>query len=148
MWVDSSSESGESEYPDDASMLVVQYNANVFDVLFSFMEKLDNEVKVTLLDLQQNLNTYSFRRLRNLDSALIDSFIELTIEKDSMNNSIDILSNERTLMIVQIEEQLLALELENLKLKNQLNLMVEKYQKKKGEVTGLQENLEANLNTV
>lgn len=65
--------------------------------------------------------------MRNLDSALIDSFIELTIEKDSMNNSIDILSKERTLITVQIEEQLLALELENLKLKNQLNLMVEKY---------------------
>ena len=86
VWGDSSSKLGESEFPNDASMLVVQYEANVFDGLFAFMEKSDNEEKLTLFDLKKNVNTYSFRRLRNLESVLIDYVIELTTKKDSMNN--------------------------------------------------------------
>uniref|UniRef100_A0A0V0IPX0 Putative ovule protein n=1 Tax=Solanum chacoense TaxID=4108 RepID=A0A0V0IPX0_SOLCH len=123
------------------------------DGLFAFMAKSDdedNEDKVTLLDIKQNLNTYSVRRLRNLANVLIDSVIELTTEKDSMNISLDILSEEKTVTTAHmsfIEEQLTVLEAENLELKNQLSLMIEKSGKRKGEVTSLQTELEASLNT-
>jgi len=152
-WGDSSSESGESECPDDASMLAVQDNANVLDGLFALMAKLDDEDdedKVTLFDIKQNLNSYSVRRLRNLANVLIESIIELTTEKDSMNISLDLLGEEKTVTTVHIsliEEHLTVLEAENLELKNQLSIMIEKSGKRKGKATSLQAELEANLNT-
>ncbi|XP_049360750.1 uncharacterized protein LOC125825454 [Solanum verrucosum] len=109
-------ESEESECPADASMLVVQDDANIFDGMFAFMAKSDDEddeEKVTLFDLKKNLNTYSIRRLRNLAVT---------------------------------EEQVMVLESENLELKEQLSLMIEKSGKRKGEVTSLQAELEASLN--
>lgn len=38
-WGDSSSESGDSDCPEDASMLVIQDEANMFDEMFSLMDK-------------------------------------------------------------------------------------------------------------
>lgn len=73
-------------------MLVVQYEANLFDGLFAFMAKSNNEEKVTLFDLNKNVNTHSFWMLRNLENGLIDYVIELTTEKDSMNNNLDSLN--------------------------------------------------------
>ncbi|XP_049397267.1 uncharacterized protein LOC125861400 [Solanum stenotomum] len=132
VWGDSSSESEESECPDDASMMVVKDDENVSDGLFALMAKSDSEEdkqKVTLLDLKQNLNTYFVRMLRNLADVLIDSVIKLTAEKDSMNNSLDKFSEEKTALTVHksvIEEQLTVLDIENLELKEQLGIMNEK----------------------
>lgn len=50
IWGDSSSESKKSECPNDASILVVQDDVDIFDGLFVLMEKLDdedNEEKIT-----------------------------------------------------------------------------------------------------
>ena len=61
VWGDSSSESEESECPEDASMLAIKDDENVFNGMFTFMAKSDDEEdeeKVTLVDLKQNLNTY------------------------------------------------------------------------------------------
>ncbi|XP_049372851.1 uncharacterized protein LOC125837822 [Solanum verrucosum] len=132
VWGDSSSESEESECPDDASMMVVKDDENVFDGLFALMAKSDSEEdkqKVTLLDLKQNLNTYFVRMLRNVADVLIDSVIKLTAEKDSMNNSLDKFSEEKTALTIHmsvIEEQLTVLDIENLELKEQLGIMNEK----------------------
>lgn len=62
-WGESSSESGDSDCPEDASMLVIQYKVNVFDEMLSLMAKSDDKDKVTLLDFKQNLNTYSIKRM-------------------------------------------------------------------------------------
>lgn len=65
-------------------MLAVIDDKNVFDGMFTFMAKSDNEEdqeNVTLYDLKQNLNAYYVRKLRNLANVLIDSVIESTIEK-------------------------------------------------------------------
>ncbi|KAH0691226.1 hypothetical protein KY289_018584 [Solanum tuberosum] len=154
VWGDSSSESGELECPDDASMLAVQDDANIFDGPFTLKAKSDDEddeEKVTLEDFKQNLNTYSVRRLRNLVVVLIDSVIDLTAEKDFMNNSLDILGKEKTVTTTHmsfVEEQLTVLEVENLELENQLSIMIEKSGKKKGEATSLQTELEVSLNTI
>ncbi|KAH0633623.1 hypothetical protein KY284_036409 [Solanum tuberosum] len=67
-----------------------------------------------------------------------------------MNNSLDSLSEEITVLTVHMsvtEEQVMVLEYENLELKEQLSLMIEKSRKRKGEATSLQVELEASLNT-
>ena len=56
--------------------------------------------KVTNFDVKKNLNTYFVRRLRILENVLIDSFIDLTMEKDSMNNFLDALNEEKGVMVV------------------------------------------------
>ena len=68
--------------------------------------------------------------------SLIDSIIELTTEKDSMNANLDNLSENTDVMTMRmsvIEEQLVVLESEKLEIKNQLDLMIEKSRKRKGE---------------
>lgn len=98
VWEGSSSYSDESECPGDASMLVIQDE--------------DDEDEVTLLDIKKKLNILSVRRLRKPANILIDSIIELMIEKDSMNNSLDSLYEETYVMSVHmsvIEEQLVPL---------------------------------------
>ena len=52
-WGHYSSDSGDSDCPEDASMLVIQDKANVFDGMFALMANSyedDDEDKVTLLD--------------------------------------------------------------------------------------------------
>lgn len=94
-------------------MLVFKDDANVFDGLFTLMEKSDDEdvdEKVTLFDLKQNWNTYFVIRLRNLANVSIDSTIELATEKESMNISLDSLSEQRIMMTMHmsiIEEQVI-----------------------------------------
>ncbi|XP_015087062.1 uncharacterized protein LOC107030207 [Solanum pennellii] len=120
-WGHYSSESGDSDCPEDASMLVIQAKANVFNGM-----------------------------LRRLADILIDSIIELTTERDSMNNSLDGLNEEKEVMVVQmyvLEEQVMVLESEKLELKEQPDFMIEKSRKRKGEAINLQAELESNLNT-
>ncbi|KAH0645174.1 hypothetical protein KY284_033058 [Solanum tuberosum] len=117
VWKDSSSESEESKCPDDASMLVAQDDANIFDGMFALMVKSDDE------DEEEN---------------------------DSMNISLDSLSEEITVLTVHMsvtDEQVMVLESENLELKEQLSLMIEKSRERKRETTSLQAELEASLNT-
>ena len=53
-----------------------------------------------------------------------------------------------TVRMSVIEEQLVFLESEKLELKNQLDIMIAKSRKRKGEFTSLQAELEENLKTV
>lgn len=72
---DSSSESEESKCAEDASMPVVKDNENVFDGRFKIMalsHDEEEEEKVSMVDLKQNLNANSIRRLRSLVVVLID----------------------------------------------------------------------------
>ena len=73
-------------------MLVMKDDDEVFDSMFAFMAKSDDESdeEVTLLDLKENLNLYSVKKLKKLACVLIDSLCELTDEKDFLNNNIDI----------------------------------------------------------
>ncbi|KAH0688877.1 hypothetical protein KY289_016235 [Solanum tuberosum] len=136
VWGDSSSESKESECPEDASMLAIKDDENVFDGMFTFMAKSDDE----------------------------EDEEKLTTEKDSMNNILDKFSAEKITLTVHIsiieeqltvletenlklKEQLTVLETENLKLKEQLSIMNEKYSIRKGEASSFEKELEASLNT-
>ena len=82
---------------------MIQDETKVFDRMFAFMAKSDeddDEDKVTLLDFKKNLNTYSIKRLRKLENVMIDSFIELTTERDSMKSSFNGLNEEKEVMVV------------------------------------------------
>lgn len=83
----------------------------------------DDEDKVTLHDFNKNLCTYSIKRLKRLANVLIDFVIELTIERDSMDSSLDGLNEEMEEMVVQmsfLEEQMMVFESEKMELKEQL----------------------------
>ncbi|KAH0648271.1 hypothetical protein KY285_033519 [Solanum tuberosum] len=117
-WEDSSSVSVDFEHSDEA-----------------FMEKFDDE-------------EYEEEKLRSLAVVLIDSFIELTTENDLMNNSLDILREEKVALVDQmsiVEEQLMVLEAENLEQK--LKMLSKKCGSGKGEANNLQIELETSLNT-
>ena len=59
-WGDSSSDSEDSNEPNDASVVVVYDEDNIFNEIFALMAQSDDEDKedkVTLLNFKQNLNT-------------------------------------------------------------------------------------------
>ncbi|KAH0770354.1 hypothetical protein KY290_014335 [Solanum tuberosum] len=133
-------------------MLAVKDVDVSFNEMFAFMEKSDGEEaeeEVSLSDLKQNFHVYSVKGLRNLVVVLIDSIIELTTEKDLMNNNLDILQDEKVALVDQmsvVEEQLIVLEAKNLELKEKLKMLSEKYGRGKGEASSLQIKLETCLN--
>lgn len=60
-------------------MLVMKDDDEVFNTLFIFMAKSDDEVEdeVTLLDLKENLDLYSIKKLKKRVCVLIDSLYHL-----------------------------------------------------------------------
>ncbi|KAH0761780.1 hypothetical protein KY290_017853 [Solanum tuberosum] len=120
-------DSEESEHPKDASMLAVNDYEDMFDATFAFMEKSDDEEAEK-------------EKLRSLAAFLIDSIIELTTEKDLMNNSLDILHEEKVALVDQmsiVEEQLIVLEAKNLQLREKLKMLSEKCGRGKREASSL-----------
>ncbi|XP_055835086.1 uncharacterized protein LOC129903561 [Solanum dulcamara] len=62
IWGKSSSDSEESEHPEDASMLSIKDDEDVFDFMFAFMAKSEDDdvdEEVTLSDFKQNLNVFT-----------------------------------------------------------------------------------------
>ena len=139
-WEDSSSDSEDFDEPNDASMVVVHDETNIFNEMFTFMAQSDDEDaedKVTLLDIKQNLNTFSLKRLRKLANVMIDSVIELTSERVSMNTVFEILNENRDKIgekIALIEGKIIVLESKKQELKEQLYLMTEKFGKTQSKV--------------
>lgn len=85
IWGNSSSESDESEYPGDASMLAIKDDEDVYNSIISFMAKYDEEDEgddeVILDDLKQNLDICSLKTLRKSVVVFIDSLCELTTKR-------------------------------------------------------------------
>lgn len=52
------------------------------------MEDTENEKKITLSDIMENLDNYMARKIKRLASVLIDSVCELTTEMKSKNLSL------------------------------------------------------------
>ena len=150
---DSSSESDELECHVDVPMLAVKGDKDVFDDTFALMEKSDDEEdeeEVTLSDLIQNLHVYCVKKLRILVVVLIDSIIESTIETKLMNNSLDILHEEKVALVDQmpvVEENVIVLEAENLELKQRLKMLSKKSGKGKEKASRMQMKLETSLDT-
>ncbi|KAH0771660.1 hypothetical protein KY290_015641 [Solanum tuberosum] len=102
----------------DASMLDVKDNEDVFDGMFAFMAKFDDEKDEEKDSMNNSLDIYNEEKL-----ALVGH-------------------------VSVIEEQLKLLETENLELKEKLKMLSEKSGKGNEEASSLQLELEASMNTV
>ena len=88
--------------------------------------------------------------MRILDVVWIDSIIESTTETELMNNSLDILHEEKVALVDQmsvVEENVIVLEAENLELKQRLKMLSKKSGKGKEEASLMQMKLETSLDT-
>ena len=102
-WGDSSSDSEDPDEPKDVSMVAVHEEETDFNEMFALMAHTENEEEddqVTLLDMKNDLDNYSLKKLRTLAKVMIDSVIELTSERDTMNADLDSLTENK----VQLEE--------------------------------------------
>lgn len=68
---DSSSEYDESGWNKDSLMMVIEYDVQIYDLVFALMEKSDED-KVTILDIKENLKYYSLKELNSLVTILRD----------------------------------------------------------------------------
>ena len=122
-WGDSSSDSEDPDEPNDVSLVAVHEEETVLNEMFALMAHTKNEEEdnqVTLLDMKNDLDKYSLKKLRTLAKVMIDSVIELTSERDTMNAELESLTENK----VKLEEKMsrmVSLESDNSELKNQLN---------------------------
>ena len=98
-WGDSSSDSEDPDEPKDVSMVAVHEEETVFNEMFTLMAHTGNEEEdnqVTLLDMKNDLDKYSLKKLRTLAKVMIGSVIELTSERDTMNAELDSLTGKKS----------------------------------------------------
>ena len=77
------------------SMVAVHEEEIVFNEMFALMAHTENEEEdnqVTLLDMKNDLDKYSLKKLRTLAKVMINSEIELTSKRDTMNAELDSLT--------------------------------------------------------
>ena len=146
-WGDSSSDSEDPDEPKDVSMVAVHEEETVFNEMFALMAHTENEEEdnqVTLLDMKNDLDKYSLKKLRTLAKVMLDSVIELTSERDTMNAELEILTKNKG----QFEDtmsRMVSLELNNSELKNQLYQITEEAEKLNGMSNGLQAKIQEKL---
>lgn len=72
-------------------MLALEDEPTRFDSLFSLMDTFDedDDDEISFLDVQQNLNTYSWKKLSSLANVLKDCYCGLANKKDSLINNLD-----------------------------------------------------------
>ncbi|XP_069148265.1 uncharacterized protein [Solanum lycopersicum] len=146
-WGDSSSDLEDPDEPNDVSMVAVHEEETILNEMFALMTHTKNEEeddKVTLLDMINDLYNYSLNKLRTLAKVMVDSLIELTSERDNMNAEIDSLTENK----VKLEEKMskiVSLESDNSKHKNQLNQITEEAEQLNGMSNGLQVEIQEKL---
>ena len=128
-------------------MVAVHEEETVFNEMFALMDHTEDEEEdnqVTLLDMKNDLDKYSLKKLRTLAKVMIDFVIELTFERDTMNAELDSLTENK----VKLEEKMsrmVSLESNNSELKNQLNQITEEAEKLNGMSNGLQAEIQEKL---
>ncbi|XP_069144342.1 uncharacterized protein [Solanum lycopersicum] len=146
-WGDSSSDSEDPNEPKDVSMVAVHEEETVLNEMFALMAHTKNEEEdnqVTLLDMKNDLDKYSLKKLRTLAKVMINSVIELTSERDTMNAELENLTKNK----VKLEEKMskmVSLESNNSEHKNQLNQITEEAEKLNGMSNGLQAEIQEKL---
>ena len=94
-WGESSSDSEDPDEPKDVSMVAVHEEETVFNEMFALMAHTADEEEhnqITLPDMKNDLDKYSLTQLRTFAKVTIDSVIEITSEKDTMNAELDSLT--------------------------------------------------------
>ncbi|XP_070015295.1 uncharacterized protein [Nicotiana sylvestris] len=107
--------------------MVVDNESSEYESIFVLVAKYDDdedkeEDKVSFLDIQRNLKTYSKKKLMSLVNVLIDAYYNLINEKNSLIEEIGDIEQERDNMLVSIEdlkEQVEEVTIEHNLLKNQ-----------------------------
>ena len=146
-WGESSSDSEDPDEPKDVSMVAVHEEETFFNEMFALMAHTENEEEdnqVTLLDMKNDLDKYSLKKLRTLAKVMIGSVIELTSERDTMNAELESLTENK----VKLEEKMsrmVSLESDNSELKNQLNQITEEAEKLNGMSNGLHAEIQEKL---
>ena len=146
-WGDSSSDSEDPDEPKDVSMVAVHEEETIFNEMFALMAHTENEEEdnqVTLLDMKNDLDKYSLKKLRTLAKVMLDSVIELTSERDTMNAELEILTENKG----QFEDtmsRMVSLELKNSELKNQLGQITEEAENLNGKPNSLQAEIQEKL---
>ncbi|XP_069150405.1 uncharacterized protein [Solanum lycopersicum] len=146
-WGDSSSDSEDPDEPKDVSMVAVHEEETVFNEMFALMAHTENEEEnnqVTLFDMKNDLDKYSLKKLRTLAKVMLDSVIELTSERDTMNAELEILTENKG----QFEDtmsRMVSLELKNSELKNQLCQITEEAENLNGKPNSLQAEIQEKL---
>ncbi|XP_069151990.1 intracellular protein transport protein USO1-like [Solanum lycopersicum] len=149
-WGDSSSDSEDPDETKDVSMVAVHEEETVFNEMFSLMAHTENEEEdnqVTLLDMKNDLDKYSLKKLRTLAKVMIDSVIELTSERDTMNDELDSLTENKVKLEVKMS-RMVSLESNNSELKNQLNKITEEAEKLNGMSNDLKAEIQEKLKTL
>ena len=129
------------------SMVAVHEEETVFNEMFALMAHTENEEEdnqVTLLDMKNDLDKYSLKKLRTLEKVMLDSVIELTFERDTMNAELEILTENKG----QFEDtmsRMVSLELKNSELKNQLCQITEEAENLNGKPNSLQAEIQEKL---
>ncbi|XP_069152712.1 uncharacterized protein [Solanum lycopersicum] len=143
-WGNSSSDSEDPDEPKDVSTVAVHEEETVFNALMAHTENEEEDNQVTLLDMKNDLDKYSHKKLRALEKVMLDSVIELTSERDTMNAELEILTENK----VQFEEtmsRMVSLESNNSELKNQLYQITEEAEKLNGKSNSLQAEIQEKL---
>ena len=128
-------------------MVAVYEEETIFNEMFALMAHTENEEEddqVTLLDMKNDLDKYSHKKLRALEKVMLDSVIELTSERDTMNAELEILTENKG----QFEDtmsRMVSLELKNSELKNQLCQITEEAENLNGKPNSLQAEIQEKL---
>lgn len=88
------------------SMMVIEYDAQVFYSFFSLMEDSDDDEynQVTLLDIKENLKNYFTNKLKSLAIVLIDIVNELTKDKEGLKKDLKKCEKEMIELSVLVTE--------------------------------------------
>ena len=127
--------------------MAVHEEETVFNEMFALMAHTKNEEEdnqVTLLDMKNDLDKYSLKKVRTLAKVMLDSVIELTYERDIAIVELDSLTENK----VKLEEKMsrmVSLESNNSELKNQLNQITEETKKLNGMSNSLQVEIQEKL---
>jgi len=107
-WGNDSSESEEDvESYKDVSMMAIEDDENVFNSIFSLMAKSDDKEdqnEVTLLDLKDDLDSLSIKKVRKLAALLIDSVDELTSENLMISEKLSMCEDENSVLNAQMSK--------------------------------------------
>lgn len=131
-------------------MLAIEDDVQIYDYLFTLMAKSDDDEdnKVTLLDIKENLKDYSLKELKFLTVVLIDTIGELTKDKESLNKNLNKFEEEKvelTKKLSKLHETCKSLFFENDFLNEKLSEMSKFDSKGKSEGSKIQFELEEKL---
>ncbi|XP_070026435.1 uncharacterized protein [Nicotiana sylvestris] len=128
-WGDSSSESEREPDAENSSMMAVETKATKYDSLFALMAQSDDgeedeNDEVNFRDVQRNLKSYSYKKLRSLANVLIDAYYSLDNDKEILSIELgeaEQFRDDLVVCVVDLNETITNLEKEKEVLNEKIN---------------------------